>query len=82
MFSLQRFIVTRIPALRLTGIKETLQVHYLSVPTLKNYTELVYGIDNIVRLVRIELVSRFHGTEFKGLGFRIGTSFRIGNGRR
>ena len=34
MFSLQRFIVTRIPALRLTGIKETLQVHYLSVPTL------------------------------------------------
>ena len=82
MFSLQRFIVTRIPALRLTGIKETLQVHYLSVPTLKNYTELVYGVDNIVRLVRVELVSRFHGADFKGLGFRIGTSFRVGNGRR
>lgn len=82
MFSLQRFAVTRIPALRLTGIKETLQVHYLSVPTLKNYTELVYGIDNIIRLVRVELVGHFHGADFKGLGYRVGTSFRIGNGRR
>jgi hypothetical protein len=82
MMSLQRFMITRIPAVRLTGIKETLQVHYLSVPTLKNYTELVYGIDNIVRLVRVEVVGRFHDLDFKGFGFRIGTSFRIGNGRR
>lgn len=82
LLSLQRFVVTRIPALRLTGIKETLQVHYLSVPTLRNYTELVYGIDNIVRLVRLEVVGRFHDLDFQGFGFRIGTSFRIGNGRR
>jgi hypothetical protein len=82
MLSLQRFIVTRVPALRLTGIKETLQVHYLSVPTLRNYTELVYGIDNIFRLLRVEVVGRFEDTRFKGFGFRVGTSFRIGNGRR
>jgi hypothetical protein len=82
VLSLQRFMVTRIPALRLTGIKETLQVHYLRVPTLENYTELVYGIDNVIRVVRLEIVGRFNDLDFKGLGFRIGTSFRIGNGRR
>ena len=82
MLSLQRFLVTQVPALRLTGIKETLQVHYLSVPTLRNYTELVYGIDNIMRLLRVEVVGRFEDTRFKGFGFRVGTSFRIGNGGR
>jgi hypothetical protein len=82
MLSLQRFVVTRIPAIRLTGIKETLQIHYLSVPTLRSYSELVYGIDNILRVIRVEMVGQFHDLAFQGLGFRIGTSFRIGNGRR
>lgn len=82
MLSLKNLAVTRIPALRLTGIKETLQVHYLRVPTVHNYTELVYGIDNILRVIRLELVGQFHGLEFQKLGYRVGTSFRIGNTRR
>jgi len=78
VWSLQHFLITRIEPLRLTGISETLQLHYLKVPTIKNYTEMVYGIDNILRVVRLELVAQFHGSEFQGLGYRVGTSIRIG----
>jgi len=78
VWSLQHFLVTRIEALRVTGISETLQIHYLKVPTIQNYSELVYGIDNILRLVRLEVVAQFHDGNFQGMGYRIGTSIRIG----
>ncbi|WP_221393921.1 DUF5686 and carboxypeptidase regulatory-like domain-containing protein [Dyadobacter sp. NIV53] len=78
VWSLQHFLITRVEALRTTGISETLQLHYLKVPTIKNYTELVYGIDNILRILRLELVAQFHDSDFQGLGYRVGTSIRIG----
>ncbi|MCF2504376.1 DUF5686 and carboxypeptidase regulatory-like domain-containing protein [Dyadobacter sp. CY107] len=74
----QRFALTRIEALRITGISETLQLHYLRVPTIRNYTESVYGIDDILRVIRLEAVARFHGSHFKGMGWRVGTSIKFG----
>lgn len=78
VWSLQHFLITRLEALRITGISETIQLHYLKVPAIKNYTEVVYGIDNILRLIRLELVAQFHENNFQGLGYRVGTSIRIG----
>lgn len=78
IWNLQRFALTRIEPLRLIGISETLQLHYLKVPTIRNYTEVVYGIDNIVRVIRLEAVAQFHGSHFKGMGFRLGTSIKFG----
>lgn len=77
-FSTQRFVITRIEALRTTGISETLQLHYLKVPTIRNYTEVVYGIDDILRILRLEAVAQFHGSKFQGMGWRFGTSIRFG----
>ncbi|CAG5068420.1 hypothetical protein DYBT9623_01151 [Dyadobacter sp. CECT 9623] len=77
-FSTQRFVITRIEALRTTGISETMQLHYLKVPTIRNYTEVVYGIDDILRILRLEAVAQFHGSKFQGMGWRFGTSIRIG----
>ncbi|MCF2493773.1 DUF5686 and carboxypeptidase regulatory-like domain-containing protein [Dyadobacter chenhuakuii] len=74
----QRFALTRIEALRVTGISETLQLHYLRVPTIRNYTEAVYGIDDILRIIRLEAVAQFHGSHFKGMGWRVGTSIKFG----
>jgi hypothetical protein len=78
VWSLQHFLITRIEPLRLTGISETMQLHYLKVPSIKNYSELVYGVENIYRIARVEVVGQFKGSDFQGLGFRIGTSIRIG----
>jgi hypothetical protein len=78
VWSLQHFLLTRIEPLRITGLSENLQLHYLRVPTIRNYSELVYGIANIYRVVKLEAVAQFHGTEFQRMGFRIGTTLRIG----
>ncbi|MCE7040705.1 DUF5686 and carboxypeptidase regulatory-like domain-containing protein [Dyadobacter sp. CY312] len=78
VWSLQHFLLTRIEPLRVTGLSENLQIHYLKVPTISNYSELVYGIANIYRVVKLEAVAQFHGTEFQRMGFRIGTTLRIG----
>ena len=78
VWSLQHFLLTRIEPLRVTGLSETLQIHYLKVPTISNYSELVYGIDNIYRVVRVEAVAQFHNGKYQRMGFRIGTNIRIG----
>jgi hypothetical protein len=78
IWSLQHFLITRIEPLRLTGLTETIQVHYLKTPSISDYSELVYGVDKILRFVRIEAVAQFHGSEFQRMGFRIGSTIRFG----
>lgn len=78
IWTLQHFALTRLEALRITGISETIQLHYLRAPTIHNYTEAVYGIDNILRVIRLEAVAQFHGTHFQKMGWRIGTSIKFG----
>ncbi|MCE7064360.1 DUF5686 and carboxypeptidase regulatory-like domain-containing protein [Dyadobacter sp. CY326] len=78
IWTLQRFALTRIEALRITGISETLQLHYLRAPTIRNYSEVVYGIDNILRVIRLEAVAQFHGSHFIKMGWRVGTSIKFG----
>lgn len=78
IWTMQHFALTRIQALRVTGMSETLQLHYLRAPTIRNYSEAVYGIDNILRVIRLEAVAQFHGTHFKGMGWRVGTSIKFG----
>ncbi|GHB75627.1 DUF5686 and carboxypeptidase regulatory-like domain-containing protein [Persicitalea jodogahamensis] len=73
----QRFVLTRLPFVRLAGLSEVLQVHYLSTPAVRNYTELVYGLDGIIRLFRVEVVGQFTGNRYQGLGLRVGTTLRL-----
>ncbi|WP_247234309.1 DUF5686 and carboxypeptidase regulatory-like domain-containing protein [Telluribacter sp. SYSU D00476] len=77
LWSTQRFLITRLPFLRLAGLKETVQAHYLTTPGAGHYTELVYGVDGLLRLFRVEVVSQFKGTQYQGVGFRIGTVLNI-----
>jgi hypothetical protein len=77
VWSSQRFVLTRLPFVRLAGLSELVQVHYLSTPTAKNYTELVYGLDGIIRLFRVEVVGQFVGNQYRGLGVRVGTTLRL-----
>ncbi|WP_025763846.1 DUF5686 and carboxypeptidase regulatory-like domain-containing protein [Dyadobacter tibetensis] len=81
-WTFQRFMLTRLEAVRLTGVKETLQLHALKVPSMGNYLELGYGLDEVLRIARIEVIGQFHGARFQGLGFRVGTSIQVGKGRR
>ncbi len=77
LWNSQRFVLTRLPFVRLAGLSELLQVHYLSTPTVSDYTELVYGIDGIIRLFRVEVAGQFMGGQYQGLGLRVGTTLRL-----
>ncbi len=77
LWATQRFVLTRLPFVRLAGLKETVQLHYLATPAANNYAELVYGLDGVLRLFRVEVAGQFLGGNYQGLGLRIGTTLRL-----
>jgi hypothetical protein len=82
LLSMRRFFLTQFQIVRLTGITENIQIHHLHTPTLPNYTEVVYGLDNIYRVFRAEVVGQFNSNHFQSLRLRIGTSLPVSNIKR
>ncbi len=77
----RRLLLTRIPFVRLAGLKENLMVHYLLTPTLPHYTELGYGLDGLVPgfpFFRVEAVAVFQDFKYQRTVFRIGTTLNFG----
>ena len=78
----RKFLITQLTLVRLTGLKENVFVHYLYTPASKNYTEIGYGLDGVIPQVlpffRVEVISQWQNAEYKGLGFRIGTTLKFG----
>lgn len=77
-YHLRKFLVTRIPYVRLAGITENIFINYLNSPTSMNYTELGYGLDGILRIFRLEAAASFQNGNYTGYGFRIGIASSIG----
>lgn len=71
-YHFRKFMVTRIPVVRLTGIRENIFVNYLATHASRNYTEVGYGIDGILRLFRLEVAAAFRDGQYLNYGFRIG----------
>jgi hypothetical protein len=78
-YHLRKFLVTRIPYIRLMGITENLFVNYLASPTSNNYVELGYGLEGILRLFRLEFAGSFQQGNYVATGFRIGISSSLVN---
>jgi hypothetical protein len=76
-YNFRRFLVTSIYELRMLGISENVFVNYLATPTSKNYTELGYSIDGILRVFRLEGAVAFRDGKYLDYGFRIGISTTI-----
>jgi len=77
----RRLLLTRIPFVRLAGLKENLMVHYLHTPTLSHYTELGYGLDGLVPgfpFFRVEAVAVFQNFKYDRTVFRLGTTLKFG----
>ena len=71
-YHFRKLLVTRFPMVRLTGITENVFVNYLASPTSNNYTEVGYGIDGILRILRLEAITSFQDGKYLDYGFRIG----------
>lgn len=78
-YQFRRFLVTSIPQIRMMGIRENVFVNYLATPTSRNYTEVGYSIDGILRIFRLEAAAAFQNGRFLDYGFRFGitTNFDI-----
>lgn len=70
----RKLLVTQIPLARFTGLKEDIFVNYLYTPQKKNYLEIGYGIDGIVKLFRIEIITSLQKGKSAGWGFQIGVN--------
>jgi hypothetical protein len=76
-YHFRKFLVTTIPWVRLTGISENIFVNYLATPISKNYTEVGYGIEGILRIFRLEAAAAFRDGRYIDYGFRIGVATSI-----
>lgn len=76
-YHFRKFLVTRIPKVRLLGITENVFVNYLASPTSRNYTEVGYGIDGILRILRLEVAAAFQDGQYLNYGFRVGIASSI-----
>lgn len=76
---LRKLLLTQLPMVRVSGIKENLFFNYLSTPSSNHYTEVGYTIDNIFRIFRVEFIQSFQGWEAKDFGVRIGVAAIIGD---
>lgn len=78
-YHFRKFLVTTIPMVRMTGIRENIFMNYLATPGSQNYTEVGYSIDGILRFFRLEAAASFCDGKYLDYGFRIGitTTFMV-----
>jgi len=76
-YQFRKFLLTQSPLLRLTGVKEMIFLTYLATPYSNNYFELGYGIDNLLRVLRVEAAVAFQEGSYLGWGIKIGISTSI-----
>jgi hypothetical protein len=76
-YQFRKFLVTTIPVVRLAGIRENIFINYLATPTSRNYTEIGYSIDGILRFFRLEAAAAFRDGKYLDYGFRIGVATNI-----
>jgi hypothetical protein len=68
----RKFALTRITALRMSGLKENVVFNYLLTPTANNYMELGYSLTNVFRVARIDFVAGFIDGNFKEFRIQVG----------
>lgn len=79
-YQFRKFLATQWVMVRMTGVRENIFVNYLATPYSKNYTEVGYTIDGLLRFFRLEFAASFQDGRYVGNGFRIGvtTTLQIG----
>ncbi|PMD98861.1 hypothetical protein BWI97_03360 [Siphonobacter sp. BAB-5405] len=73
LYEFRKFLLTQITPLRLYGIKESLQVHFLNTKEV-NHIEIGYGFGGILKVFGAEVLGTFQNGQYKGLAFRVRTN--------
>jgi len=76
-YHFRKFLVTRLPKVRMLGITENIFFNYLATPSSGNYTEVGYGLEGILRIFRLEVAAAFREGRYVQNGFRIGIATSV-----
>ncbi|MCA1762661.1 MAG: DUF5686 family protein [Flavobacteriales bacterium] len=71
-YEFRQFLFTNITALRLTGVKENININHLITPSVNNYTEVSYSVDNIFRFFRIDVTTAFIDGQYADFRIQLG----------
>jgi len=79
--SMKKFLLTQLFWLNITGVRESLSFNYLKTENSPHYYELGYGLENIIKFLKIEAFTSFEDGKYKEFGIKLGISmggaFRI-----
>jgi hypothetical protein len=67
-YQFRKFLLTQLPMLRFSGVRENIFINYLKTQNSPHYTEIGYSLDNLFRIFRLEM----------GVGFENGKYLRGG----
>ncbi|MBA4853570.1 DUF5686 and carboxypeptidase regulatory-like domain-containing protein [Emticicia sp. BO119] len=70
----KKLLFTQASFVRIWGLKEDIFVNYLNSPSLKNYVEIGYGIDGILKALRIEAVTSYENGKYQRWGVKLGVT--------
>ncbi len=76
-YHFRKFLATRLPKIRMFGMSENVFVNYLATPYSQNYTEVGYGLEGILRVLRLEVAAAFRDGKYFENGFRVGIATSI-----
>src|SRR5690606_33905940 len=79
-YQFRKFLLTQLPELRFSGIRENIFLNYLKHENSPHYYELGYSLDQVFRILRIEVAASFMDKDFEEVGLRIGVSSLINFG--
>lgn len=73
-YQFRKFLFTQLPELRFSGMRENIFFNYLKHENSPNYWEVGYSLDQVLRVLRIEVAAAFMDRDYKEVGLRIGVA--------
>ncbi|MCH7408808.1 DUF5686 and carboxypeptidase regulatory-like domain-containing protein [Belliella sp. DSM 111904] len=71
-YQFRKFLLTQLPMLRFTGLRENIFFNYLKTANSPHYWEVGYSLDNLFRIFRVEMGAGFENNNFNRGGVRLG----------
>ncbi|WP_339921774.1 DUF5686 and carboxypeptidase regulatory-like domain-containing protein [uncultured Cyclobacterium sp.] len=71
-YQFRKFLLTQLPGLRFSGVRENIFFNYLTTNSSPHYWELGYSLDNLFRIFRLEVGAGFENRKYNSGGLRFG----------
>ncbi len=73
-YQFRKFLLTQLPMLRFSGVRENLFFNYLKSENTPHYWEVGYSLDNLYRIFRVEFGAGFENSKYLRGGVRLGVA--------